>query len=287
MRPDVYSDLVFERAWTATGIRPLLLDLHLPRDADEPLPVIVWIHGGGWRSGDKDDGTLHWIVPHGFALASIQYRFSFEAPFPAPLEDCKAAVRWLRARADDYGLDPLRIGVAGASAGGHLAGLVGLTADRPGLEGDGPYPSRSSDVAAVCSYFGPTDFVAMLDYANGIKYGDATAPESQLVGGPIEEHLEAARAASPITYVRPDAPPFLLAHGSADVLVPLDQSERLHAALREHGVDSELFILKHRGHGGPAFNEDSALRETVLAFFRRHLAEASTSTNVDLAGSVQ
>jgi acetyl esterase/lipase len=231
------------------GERRLLLDVYLPDEAGDKRPTIVWIHGGGWRKGTK---AGHELLPHfaerGYVVASISYRLSSEAIFPAQIQDCKAALRWLRSQAGEYGIDPDHIGVWGSSAGGHLVALLGTSGHAESLEGPGN-PGHSSRVQAVCDWFGPTDFLRMDDHPSNIAHNAPDSPESMLVGGPIQERVEAVASANPITYVSDDAPPFLIMHGDQDTLVPWQQSQLLHEALLAQGVDSTLKILPGAGHG--------------------------------------
>ncbi|HMO85276.1 MAG TPA: alpha/beta hydrolase, partial [Lacipirellulaceae bacterium] len=206
------------------------LDLLVPRlQSDERLPVVVLIHGGAWLAGHKRDALrpAQPLIESGqYAVASIGYRLSGEAQWPAQIHDCKAAIRWLRAHADAHRLDADRIGVWGASAGGHLAAVLGTSGDVATLEGDlGPHRDVSSRVACVVDYFGPTDFLQMNRTAipgARLDHDSPHAPEALLVGGPIQEHRERVATANPITYVTPDDPPFLLVHGTQDELVPVN-----------------------------------------------------------------
>src|SRR5208337_2774380 len=156
------------------------LDLYLPEKAEGRLPLIVWIHGGGWRAGNKENPPGLGLVGHGYALASINYRYSQQAVFPAQIEDCKAAIRWLRANAKKYNLDTKHIGVWGASAGGHLVALLGTTGSVKELEGTGGNLDQSSQVQCVLDWFGPTDFAKM-----GGWQGNPDSPMAKLVGGPV------------------------------------------------------------------------------------------------------
>lgn len=239
------------------------LDLYLPRNASErgPLPLVVWIHGGAWLAGDKGHNPAIQLMQAGFATASINYRLSREARFPAQIEDCKAAIRFLRANAKQYNIDPDRIGVWGASAGGHLAAMLGVTGSVREFE-TGDYLDVSSRVQAAADWFGPTDLPAMdgpddpaekkLPEPKQVHNGP-TSPEAQLIGGPIEQNLDKARAASPITYVSADTPPFLILHGDSDPLIRLSQSRSLYEALRKANVDARLYILTDSGHGTGLF----------------------------------
>src|SRR5262245_17052789 len=200
------------------------LDLYVPAMADAPLPIIVWVHGGAWMAGSKDGGSpAHSFLDKGYAVASINYRLSQRAVFPAQVEDCKAAVRWLRANAKTYNLDPERIGVWGASAGGHLAALLGTSGGVEDLEGKGGDADQSSRVQAVVDFFGPTDFLQMDAHAvpgARLKHDVPDSPESRLIGGAIRENVEKAGRANPIKYVTKEAPAFLIVHGEQDPLVP-------------------------------------------------------------------
>ena len=235
----VERDLVYKRVNGTV----LTLDLYRPDGVSGPLPVIVWIHGGGWRSGGKERCPAAALVPDGYAVASIDYRLTSGAPFPAQIEDCKAAVRWLRANASTYHLDPDRIGAWGMSAGGHLAALLGVSGGVPELEGNGDNMQYSSRVQAVCDVAGPADLPALTDV--GPKRMSAI---EELLGGPIEKDKAKAMAASPIHYISKDDPPFLIVHGEADRVVPVEQSLRLYEELRKAGVNTTLKILPHVGH---------------------------------------
>jgi acetyl esterase/lipase len=261
----VLRDLEYSRP----GGAPQLLDLYLPEKQPEAAPLVVWVHGGAWRAGSRKGTPALYLVGRGYALASIDYRLSQVAPFPAQIQDCKAAVRWLRAHAREYALDPTRVGAWGSSAGGHLAALLGTAGHAPELEPGGP-AGESSRVQAVCDWFGPTDFLKMDAAGSRMRHDAPDSPESLLIGGPIQENREKVARANPITYVSKDDPPFLIVHGDQDPLVPLNQSELLHDALKKAGVESTLVPLKGAGHGGPAFNT-AEVREQVAAFFDRHL----------------
>ena len=248
--------------------KPLLLDLYIPQGLTGPLPVVVWVHGGGWYLGDKSFPQALRLTARGYAVASLNYRLSPEALFPAQIEDCKAAVRWLRAHAAQYGLDPERIGAWGASAGGHLVALLGTSGEAAELEGTlGEHPEESSRVHAVCDYFGPTDFLQEIGQPCDIDRASPDCPEALLLGGPLQERPEAVRLANPITYIRPDNPPFLIMHGDCDMVVPLHQSQLLYEALTAAGVPAALSIVGGAGHG---FDSPS-IDEEVDAFFDRYL----------------
>lgn len=249
--------------------KPLRLDLYLPPGADraEPLPVLVWVHGGGWQAGSKNNCPLAPLCGRGYAVVSVQYRLTDAATFPAQIHDCKGAVRWIRANATKYNLDPRRIGAAGGSAGGHLVALLGTSGDLRELEGDvGGNLDHSSRVQAVCDFCGPADFVGRESVLTG---ADGREPQAliRLFGGPLSENREKARLASPVVHVSADDPPFLIIHGDEDPLVPVSQSERLAAALKQAGVDATLHVVKGGGHG--VIGPDTLAM--AAAFFDKHL----------------
>jgi acetyl esterase/lipase len=193
------------------------------------------------------------LVSDGYAVASVEYRLSQAATFPAQIEDCKGAIRWLRANAAKYDLDPKHVGAWGSSAGGHLVALLGTSGDVAELEGTvGGNLDQSSRVQAVCDWFGPTDFtqIAAQSLPTSLLDHDAPdSPEARLIGGPIQKNKDKAARANPITYITADDPPFLIMHGDQDNLVPLGQSELLLAALQQAGVPATLHTIKGAGHG--------------------------------------
>lgn len=251
----------------------LRLDLYLPKPIPEhPVPLVIWVHGGGWRAGSKDNTYAPETLGDDYAVASIDYRLSGIETFPAQIHDVKAAVRWLRAHASDYGFDPERFGAWGSSAGGHLVALLGVSCGNPDLEGTvGGNLDQSSCVQAVCDFYGPTDLLSLLKQ-RGIASVRRPMAEDLLVGGPVEELADLARLASPITHVSSDSPPFLIMHGSDDPVVPLAQSVDFDIALRALGIDSTLRIIDGAGHGFPR----SEL-VPVKPFFDRFLLPSSES----------
>lgn len=252
--------------------RPLKMDILRPRTLPaEPMPGLVWIHGGAWREGNKEEGfkLLLPFARQGYLCASIEYRLSHEAIFPAQIEDCKCAVRFLRAHAKELHLNSDRIGVWGRSAGGHLAALLGTTDRVKELEGKGGWETFSSRVQAVCDWFGPTDFLRINDGPRKISHSAADAPEALLIGGLVEENQEKAMRANPIAYVTEDAPPFAIFHADDDFIVPLNQSQLLFEALKQVGVEVSLEIVKGGGHG-KNFNSPLLLAK-LENFFSQHL----------------
>ncbi|MEA3188504.1 MAG: hypothetical protein QOD99_2334 [Chthoniobacter sp.] len=235
---------------------PLFMDLYVPQSA-RPAPVVVWIFGGSWRIGSKGYHLNDRDLTHyGMAVASIQYRLSGTAKYPAQLEDCAAAVDWLRLNGGRFGLDPQRIGLSGESAGGHLAALLGVMEGAPRIR-------------AVCALYPPTDLVPL-----GWRYANRQRPSAieDLLGGPIQQKLALAAAASPINHVNASSPPFLLIHGDLDELVPLEQSQWLQRRLRGAGGEATLLVVHGKGHW---FLLQKNQLKAVADFFRRYFTSAS------------
>jgi len=244
------------------------LDLYLPKSG-KALPLVIVIHGGAFRVGSKDGENPVPLLTQGYAVAAINYRLSQHALWPAQIEDCKAAVRWLRAHATTYGLDPNSFAAYGPSAGGHLAAMLGVTGSARQFE-VGEHLTYSSGVQAVADFFGPTDFLQMDAHRppGGMVHDGADSPESMLVGGAIRENKDKVASANPITYVGGDAPPFLIVHGDADPLVPHHQSELLAAALTRAGVRVTFYTVKGGGHGGFT---DPQVQELLNSFLAQYL----------------
>ena len=248
------------------------LDVFVPK-GDGPFPLVIWVHGGAWQGGSKEGSPALFLLARGYAVASINYRLSQHATFPAQIEDCQSAVRFLRANAKKYRLDPEAFGAMGASAGGHLVALMGTAGDAREFAGYGRVKDGSSRVQCVVDLFGPTDLTKMREQSGGrgkIDHDSPSAPEARLIGGPVQENKGKAAKANPISYVSKDDPPFLILHGDQDPLVPVGQSELLHAALKKAGVESELVVIPGAGHGGKEFHSD-ARRKQIVAFFDKHL----------------
>ena len=270
---EMIRDVVFGKG----GERELKLNVIRPKERlPEPMPVVVWIHGGAWMAGSKEGTPTLALAQKGYFTVSISYRLSQEAKFPAQIEDCKAAIRWLRAHAKEYGIDPERIGVWGSSAGGHLVALLGTSGGVAELEGKGGWEDQSSRVQAVCDFFGPTDFTRMMEGRSTMDHYAANSPESLLIGGPVLENKDKCAKANPITYVTADDPPFLIVHGESDTIVPINSSELLDVALRKAGVDATFVRAKRGGHGFGPNCEPSAqqIDQMVIEFFDKHLKQA-------------
>lgn len=248
------------------------LDIYLPRERHRgPLPVILYVHGGGWAQGDKADGAarlMDFVRDGYYAGVSVGYRLSGEATWPAPLHDVKAAVRWVRGNADRLGLDPARIGVWGRGAGAHLALMLGVTGNVPRLEGTlGEHRREHSRVKAVANFFGPTDLPALVGAASDIDRRRGDAPESLLLGGAIRDRLAQAREASPVTHASAGSATVLTVHGTLDRVVPFAQAARLDDALHKAGVASHLVTIDGGAHGDFGSSADDRL----AALFDREL----------------
>ena len=262
----------------------LLLDLLLPSSSS--APVVIFLHGGGWKSGSRAPvpSRVSDLCARGYAVASIDYRLTGTAVWPAQIQDVRGAVRWLRAHAFVYGLDPDRFAAWGESAGAHLAALLGTSGgvstitignSTVELEGTtGGFPGESSRVQAVVDWYGATDFLQMHFYPTTMNHDAASSDESRLIGGPIQDNPDRTATANPVTYVTPDDPPFLLMHGTVDKTNPFNQSELLLDALTASGVAVELWPVQNAGHGGAPFNATSVVQK-VYAFLDAALAETS------------
>jgi acetyl esterase/lipase len=256
------------------------LDLMLPKapKEDRPLPVIVYIHGGAWLGGSRTGGhgrLARYVASGEYAGVSVGYRLTGEAIWPAQIHDCKAAIRWIRANATKYNLDPDKIGVIGDSAGGHLVAMLGTSGNVKNLEGDlGPHKDVSSRVQCVVDEFGPAELLTMQGAGSKMDHDGPKSPEGKLVGGRVSDKKEVAIAASPITYVAADNPPFLIIHGNKDPVVPYNQSERLSAALKKAKVECYFITVDGGGHGG-FHNPEIQNRERQ--FFDRCLRGAKTT----------
>lgn len=242
-------------------------DLYLPdRSEGEPSPVVVWVHGGGWKNGSKEKSEAAWLADEGYAVASINYRLTDVAQWPAQIDDCREAVRWLRRNAGVFGLDPENIGSWGSSAGGHLVALMGTL----------PYSEResvSSRVTAVCDWFGSTELLTMPPNIVGegrTEEDVANSNGAKLLGCTVKDCPELAKQASAHDNVSSDDSPFLIMHGDQDEAVPIQQSIQLHNRLQKAGVPSQMKVVAGAGHGGKEF-DTPASRALILDFFNRYL----------------
>jgi len=245
------------------GGRDLKLYLFAPKDRKPSHPGIVFVHGGAWRKGSP---ALYfrqaaYMASKGYVCASIEYRLSGEATFPAAAEDAKCAVRWMRANAKKYRIDPDRIAAVGGSAGGHLAAMLGVMSEEDGLEGTGGHAGYSSKVNAVVAFYGVFDFLKL-----GVKNPEGAIPA--FLGGLPDEVPEVYKQASPITYVDKSDAPFLLLHGTADKLVPIKQSMDMKRALEKVGVRAELYVVEEGGHG---FDKEPSHYQKALARIEKFL----------------
>lgn len=256
-------DLVYA---TVAG-KALALDLHLPQDARHP-PLVVYVHGGAWAAGNKSEYPA-FLVARGFAVASLDFRSTNDAPFPADVHDIKAGIRFLRAKAAEYGYRDDRIAIAGASSGGHLAALVGVTNGDRALEGtEGDYLGQSSSVQAIVSYFGASDLTTILAQSTPHGLSVRVPALKRLLGSSPDLVPELARQASPIFHVDHSDPPILLLHGDQDIQMPLNQLYELQWAYEQAGLHPEVLILHGVGHvAEPFFTGVPA--ERVVQFLRR------------------
>ena len=262
------------------GDRSLVLDLARPKKASaKPRPVVVWIHGGGWVYGNKSiSRVLPFVASGDYVGVAIGYRLSREAIWPACIHDCKAAIRWLKANARKYNIDPERIGVFGHSAGGHLAVLLLTSGDVDELEGESGSAGQSSRVACGIGLSGMYDFVAVKDFErknhpNLKPPAHPQGPEYRLFGGPLETKTKEMIAASPVTYATKDDPPCLLVHGTEDPTAPYDQAVRMNDALSKAGCDVTLIRIDGGGHAVP--------NRGVRDFFARHLLGQDVKVSAD------
>ncbi len=248
--------------------KKLQLDIAIPQGKG-PFPAVVCVHGGAWRAGlGKRQDLNAWIerlAEEGYVAATVSYRLLPDAKFPEPIEDCKTAVRFLRANAEKYHIDKGKIGALGFSAGGHLVSLLGVAGKDAGFEG-AEYADQSSQVQAVVSYFGPTDLSA---------YGNDDAAENStfipLLGGRFKDKPDAYKNASPITYVSKDAPPFLFLHGTKDWLVPIKHSRIMSKKLKDAGVPAELVEIEGGSHGYFDKAGDRKATDATLKFLAERL----------------
>lgn len=232
----------------------------------EPRPLLVWIHGGAFMTGDKAENHAIWadLMKAGYSVATINYRLSGDAKWPAQITDCKAAIRFLRAHAKDYNLAPGRIAVWGSSAGGHLAALVGTSGGAKKFD-VGEHLDHSSAVSCSVDMFGPIDFEKMPQFTS------PTSPEAKMWGRSTSEALDLAREASPISYLTQDTPPILILHGDADNVIHISQSQLFHDAMQKAHTPGDFITLPSVGHSHVAVWTKE--RERIMTFFKCHLSK--------------
>lgn len=257
----------------ADGI-PLLLDLVYPTETPsmpipKDIPAIIDVHGGGWELGEKNIGRGLMLALNGFFFASIDYRLTDVARFPAQIHDVKAAIRWLRAHAEEYNVDPHRIGLTGGSAGGHLTALAGLTADMPELEGDSGWAGYSTRVQAVAPVNPVTDFRVSAEMYPWLHTAD---PVKKLFGAELYNVPDLLELASPIAHVTSDSPPFLIIHGAQDDIVAYSQSQQLYTALVEAHVPVTLVTYEDSDHSLYGYSVQNW--DHIMPFFKRVLGQA-------------
>ncbi len=250
------------------------LDIYLPKDyekAKKPYPTIFAVHGGGWVRGNKDEYVFlsNWLVPKGYVVVITNYRLLDAAYFPAQLQDCKSAVRWLRAHAEQYKIDKKHIGVWGASAGGHLVALMGSTAGMKEFE-VGEYLDQSSDIQAVCDLFGVVDLSVYASASSEATNEQKSSSRRRLIDPNHPNPKEAWTKASPMSYVKKDVVPIIILHGDEDELVPYEQSVMYDKALREAGANCLFITVKGGTHGGPEFEQPENMKP-IEDFFDKHL----------------
>lgn len=247
-----------------------LLDIYLPPNANGKVPLVIWVHGGGWLSNDKyaDMGymkeTIAEIINQGYALASIDYRFSIQATFPAQMLDCNAAISYLYDHASEYGFDPNRFALMGFSAGGHLASMLGLSNNQKVNEFFVPGTSKDFQFKAVVDFYGPADLTL---FPGAI---DAKSPEGLLIGAAPLDRPDLAKMASPVSFVDEKDPPFLIIHGEKDDLVSPRQSHLLNAWLKVKGVPTDMIVVPGAPHFGAMFDAPE-IRKRVLEFLKTNL----------------
>lgn len=252
-----------------TDSRDLNLDLYLPA-ATTQGPLIVWIHGGAWRAGNKSNMPLKSLVQDGFQVASIDYRLTTEARFPANVHDIKAAIRFLRAKSKSLNLNTSKILIAGASAGGHLAALVGVSNGNETLEGTlGEHTDTSSDVQGIISFYGASNLTTILSQSTPHGLSVRIPALQLLLGGQPEDKVQLAQLASPVFHVNSNDPPLLLIHGDQDPQMPINQSHELVGAYRQHDLAVEFEVIHGAAHGGAAFYDTTRL-DLVKAFLKQH-----------------
>jgi acetyl esterase/lipase len=262
--PNVTHSIEYARV----GSHPLLLDLHRGETPSGGSPVVIWVHGGAWRSGSRTNVPIAELCMDGFAIASVDYRLSVDAAFPAQVHDIKAAIRFLKANSDKYALDPDHFFIAGASAGGHLAALVGVSAGVQELEGDvGQHLSATSNVRAIVSFYGASNLQSILSQSTPHGLSVRVPALQLLLRGQPEQLPKLARLASPVAHVDRNDPPLLLIHGDQDRQMPINQSHELHGAYKKAGLDVVFRVVHGGAHGGAGFYDREQI-QMVFEFLR-------------------
>ena len=254
-----HKDVVY----ATTNEQALLLDVYRP-DSQEKKPLLVWVHGGAWRSGSKNQVPVTHLVNRGFVIASVDYRLSPVAKFPANVHDIKASIRFLRANSQRYGIDQEQIFIAGNSAGGHLAALVGVSNGVKQLEGKvGDHLSESSDVHGIVSFYGASNLQTILSQSTPHGLSVRVPALELLLGGQPDEKPELAKLASPVTHVDPTDPPLLLIHGDQDPQMPISQAHELHGRYKKLKLPVEFTVIHGGVHGGKGFFENDRLDQVA------------------------
>lgn len=266
--PQVPDSVTYEKnvEYTNPDNQHLQMNIARPK-GDGPFPCVLFIHGGGFRAGNREgyNAQIVRMAEKGYVAATMSYRLAPKYPFPAAIHDTKAAVRWLRANAKTYGIDPDRIGTTGGSAGGHLAQFLAVTGDVKEFEGEGGNPAQSSKVACVVNVYGPSDFTK--SYGKSV---DAAEVLPLFLGGNLEKARPAHIKASPLYWVTPNAAPTLCIHGTEDKYVAVEQAEWLVEKLKAANVEADLLKLEGAGHGFKGKDAETA-EKAMIAFFDKHL----------------
>lgn len=257
--------------FAVVGEHELKLDFYRPDNMrNKRSPIIVWVHGGAWRKGSKESMPIGHLRERGFAIASVNYRLSPKAKFPAQVHDIKAAIRFLRANADAYEIHPEKFVVAGASAGGHLAALVGVTNGVEELEGDvGDHLVQSSDVEGIVSFYGASNLTSILSQSTPHGLSVREPALKLLLGGLPDKQVQLARLASPVFHVDEHDPPLVLIHGDQDPQMPINQSHELVGAYRRAGLKVKFHVVYGAAHGGPEFYREALLDELAESLRER------------------
>jgi acetyl esterase/lipase len=261
-----FEDIEYAKA----GDISLKLDLYLPANPEDST-LIVWVHGGAWRGGSKNNPSIRPLIEKGYSIASVDYRLTPVAPFPANVHDIKAAIRFLRARAGEYGYGPDKFVISGSSAGGHLAALVGVSNDQKDLEGSlGDHLDQPSDIAAIVDFYGASNLTTILKQSTPHGLSVRVPALELLLGGQTEDMVDIAKLASPVFHVDVSDPPLLLIHGDQDPQMPINQAHELHGVYKELNLPVQFEVIHGGAHGGKAFFDEERLT-LVDYFLKKHL----------------